>query len=392
MSGSSKTPQYDAVIAGAGVVGAALALGLSKLLGWRVALVEKGVELDEPKETNQRALALSSESQTLLTELGVWGELAKSQSYPFTRMFVWDESTDGELEFQAYEQGLDTLGHIVDQFSLQHILQQQLASNSKVDLMYSTEIESVHFASMSELTTSKGRIQTQWVFAADGIFSRLRSSAGIETSQHLYQQQGIVAKVRAEKPHQDTAWQRFLSTGPVALLPLSQNECSIVWTVNENKAAEILNLTEADFIKALSQVTQYKLGSFELLSERKSFPLGSRQAKDYLHENLVLVGDAAHSIHPLAGQGANLGFGDVAALLLVLADKPADDVMISRALRRYERERKLASQLVDAAMTQINSVYLSDNVLASSVRRVGMNFLNSNRFLKSFIAQQAIGR
>lgn len=387
------TKEYDAIVVGAGVVGAALALGLSRIVGWNVALVEKNPAIKTAQQSNNlRVVALGAEAHELFERLGTWGLLRQSQCYPFKRMHVWDENSLGELEFKSEEYGLAMLGHIVDQIALQELLQQQIVEQSNIQTYYSTDIEHIDLGALPTLHTQSGCLQAKWLFAADGVHSSLRQLAGIKTSENHYHQQSIVAKVKPASSHQDTAWQRFLSTGPLALLPLYDNNCSIVWSASCKESQQLMELDDKEFANRLLLATQGRLGDFEMLSPRQSFPLASRQAKHYLYQKMVLVGDAAHSIHPLAGQGANLGFGDVLMLLNVIGDCSAEDISLKRIFRKYERQRKLISHVVDSTMTHLNGVYRKNNLLIAGVRKIGMNAINQNNLMKSFFVSQGFGR
>lgn len=435
---NSSNLHYDAVIVGAGVIGASLALALSRKTHWRVALVEQGDSLyvgykrkgdkkQEDKKTyerNQRVTAIGLPAKALLSQINVWQKLGVEQAFPFDNMFVWDENSDGELAFHASDYGVESLGYVVDHFALQTVLQESLAQDphdknphdknhstnpqvmNKVTTYYSTVIDKVTFgdenkparlglmSTLSEQNTNSKAINltADWVFAADGVSSTLRSKAAIQTRQHAYQQRGIVARIQTEYSHQNTAWQRFLSTGPLALLPLNNGQCSIVWTLPNANCEKMLELDDDEFASHLASAMQYRLGKIELCSIRQSFPLQSKQAETYLKGNLVLVGDAAHGIHPLAGQGANLGFGDIRTLLDVIGVMSATDSKMRRALRRFERQQKLENYTMDSLMTGLNGIFASDNVLLSSLRRMGLKILNNSGVLKNFLAARVLNR
>ncbi len=399
MSAQSNTI-YDAIVVGSGVIGASLALGLAQKNNWKVALIEKNSALCDAKfkpEANIRATAIGLSSKKLLTELGVWQRLEESQLCAYENMFVWDENSDGELAFTANDYAVEALGYIVDHFALQARLQDVVEKEHKIDSYYEFDIESVDAnASTVAMRIKQGDdakdLRGQWVFAADGVNSVVRDFANIGVSQHDYHQQGIVAKIRTEQPHQFTAWQRFLSSGPLALLPLENEECSIVWSVPMQLAEELTELTDADFAKRLASALQSRLGSVEVCSKRHTFPLKSLRAESYVKDSIVLLGDAAHGVHPMAGQGANLGFGDVETLLSEIAELPADHPKLYRALRRYERQQKLTNHTMDSFMTGLDEIFRSENVLLSSLRRIGLRTINKHDSLKSLFAQQVIGK
>lgn len=406
---------YDAIVVGSGVIGASLALGLALKNNWKVALLEKSPAFRDKEftpEPNIRATAIGLASKSLLLDLGVWQKLKQSQICAYENMHVWDENSDGELNFAASDYAVEALGFIADHFALQSLLQEAVNQESLVDSYYSCDILSCDTDASRKTVSVKIKqnvdsdvdtnvdikndvdidLRGQWLFAADGVNSAIRDFAGMTTSQHDYHQQGIVAKIRTEHDHQLTAWQRFLSTGPLALLPLDNGECSIVWSASTQQATELCQLSEADFTSRLESALQSRLGKIELCSPRYTFPLKSIRAESYLKGSIVLLGDAAHGIHPMAGQGANLGFGDVDALLTEIGSLPADHPKLYRALRRYERQRKLVNHTMDTFMTGLDEIFRSDNVLVSSLRRIGLKSINKHTMIKEFFAQQVIGK
>lgn len=414
-SHSKGSVSYDAIVVGAGVIGATLALGLAQQKGWKVALLEKSVPVGEQQQANLRATALGLPSQKLLSDLDVWQMLDNENYCAYEHMFVWDENSDSELSFSSSDYGKDALGYIVDHFALQRQLQIQLknqqpvaSKGATIDCYYDAQIEEIcqqdsgvqvsvkvdvsGEASEKVETDEVVTLSAQWLFAADGVDSQVRTMAHISMSQHDYQQDGVVAKIRTEHAHQHTAWQRYIDDGSIALLPLNNGECSIVWSVTKPQAAELLSLSDQKFVKRLESVLQSKLGTIELCSKRFSFPLRSVRAEQYLKNSVILLGDAAHGIHPMAGQGANLGFNDVAKILEEIADMPAQHSKMYRAFRRYERQQKLNNQTMDGFLTGLDSVFRTDNVLVHSLRRVGMKMINEQPLIKSMFANQVLGK
>ena len=387
---------YDAIIVGAGVIGSALALGLAKQKNWKVALIEKNTPISiNDKPQNLRATALGLPSQALLEELNVWQELKIEQYSAYEHMFVWDENSDSELSFSAHDYAKDALGFIVDHFALQACLQAAIKETELIECFYNTEIleiNSLETFTQVQIQGEQSNLSTQWVFAADGVNSSIRSMAGIAISQHDYHQQGIVAKIRTQSPHQNTAWQRYLSSGSLALLPLYSGESSIVWSVTTNEASELCELSEPVFNQRLECALQSRFGTIELCSQRHSFALQSVRAEHYLKNSVVLIGDAAHGIHPMAGQGANLGFSDVASLLQEIGNLTAKDNKMYRSLRRYERQQKLHNQTMDGFLTGLDSLFRNDNVFTNSLRSIGLQTVNKNPLLKSFFAQRVLSK
>ncbi len=396
---------YDAIVIGAGVIGASLALSLAKRNGWTVALIEQNEALKNAEfqpVPNIRATALGLSSKSLLTDLGVWHHLSEQSVCPYENMFVWDENSDGELTFAASDYDVEALGFIVDHFALQEKLQDLIDEQQNIEPYYLSTIEGYEasdtlgaptWVNVRMMHNDAGKtLKARWVFAADGVNSQVRRLAGISTSEHDYQQQGIVAKIRSQHGHQNTAWQRFLSSGPIALLPLESGECSIVWSLPTNQAKALYGLSEVDFSKRLTSVLQARLGEVELTSARHMFPLKSRRTDAYLKASVVLVGDAAHGIHPMAGQGANLGFDDIDCLLNAIEGMSADHPKLRRALRHYERQQKLSNGKMDAFMTSLDSIFRTDNTILTSLRRVGLKAVNQHSLIKELLAQQVLGK
>ncbi|MBT3186671.1 MAG: 2-octaprenyl-3-methyl-6-methoxy-1,4-benzoquinol hydroxylase, partial [Candidatus Thioglobus sp.] len=233
-------------------------------------------------------------------------------------------------------------------------------------------------------------LDCQLLIGADGARSRVRDLAGIEFSENNYQQKAIVCNIKSLQGFKDTTWQRFLSDSIIALLPLSEHQASIVWSAENTLADELMQLSKEAFAKRLSAGVEYRFGEFELVSDIQAFPLIERSAKDYVQENLALIGDAAHNIHPLAGQGVNLGFSDIIELSQQLqsSSKPLGDYS---TLRNYARARRLDNELMAKTMTGLNWIYKENNEPLRWLRGFGMNIINENPTLKSFLQKHALG-
>ena len=392
------TKKFDIVIVGAGLIGSALALALvrastRKGKSLQVAVVERSSQLQLNEMPNQRVIALGKVASDLLTSVGVFDQLTTAFSNPYERMFIWDENSNGELEFSAEEHKLPLLGYMVDSVQCTLLLQREVEQTEGITTYYQSD--ALCFSrtnrSIAELTLPDVRLQAPIMIAADGASSWLRKQAKIFANHHSYHQRGIVAKISTEEPHQNTAWQRFLSEGPLALLPVEKNQSSIVWSVSNHQATELMNLSQVAFEQRLTQALGKKLGKVSLLSQRLSFPLTSQQAQSYFVRNVGLVGDAAHSIHPLAGQGANLGFKDVVALVHILTDESVTSLSDVRLLHRYQKLRKADNQQTDIVMTALHYAYRESMPAWLAVRGVGMNAVDRSKALKAIFVNQAIG-
>jgi len=228
------------------------------------------------------------------------------------------------------------------------------------------------------------------IVAADGAGTTLRALNGIPVSGHSYHQRAIVAHVRTARPHQRTAWQRFLPTGPLAFLPLADGRSSIVWSADRNRASELLALSPPEFAAALTEAGDQVLGACELASERASFPLNLQYATEYVRPRFALLGDAAHSVHPLAGQGLNLGLRDVEALARLLATVPATEFGDLRFLRRYERERKTDNLIAATTFDGLNRLFSNDNPFLGRLRSIGLDAVGRMPPLQRFFARRAL--
>ncbi len=384
---------FDVIVVGGGMVGAAQAAALGQA-GFRVALIEvrQPPPFDPAAEVDLRVSAISGGSQQFLASIKAWDAIARQRISAYESMQVWEQAGAGELSFSAADSGLASLGHIVENSLIIDALWQQLDT---VEVICPARIAGLNLEeSSAEIKLEEGRVLTsQLVIAADGGNSVTRELAGIGCYGWSYQQRGIVAHVQTQQPHQATAWQRFLPTGPLALLPLADGRCSIVWSASDALATELLDLDDAAFGQRLTEALEGRLGEVSVTSQRAAFPLRMQQAEAYCAPRLALVGDAAHVIHPLAGQGVNLGFGDAAHLLDVLQQtrQAGRDLGEHRRLRRYERARKAEDALMATATDGLNRLYASDNPLIQLGRRQGSRLVNLLTPLKSALIQQAAG-
>lgn len=350
-SSSGSVIAVDVLVAGRGAIGACTALAAARQ-GRRVALVGPALPLaPQPAPgCDNRVFALSPPSIALLRELGVWQALDSERFSPITRMRVWPRADSGApmLEFDAQDSAEESLAVIVEGGELNRVLAQALQFSSVQTIDASVVSWRADPLTRAELELSDGRAaQARLVVGCDGADSPLRALAGIESSFRDYQQRAIVANFRAEKPHRDTAYQWFGTHGVLALLPLASGSdlsseavragLSMVWSVPHALGDELLGLSSDALAERVSQVSGQILGELRPLSAAGSYPLRLGRVKTLLGERLALAGDAAHVVHPLAGQGMNLGFGDVAALCEAI--KGAPDPGARLTLRRYERSR-----------------------------------------------------
>jgi len=363
----------DVVIVGGGVVGASCALALARQ-GLDVVLIETiSPSPWEHATPDLRVYALAPDNTALLDALGVWPQIRQSRALPYRQMRVWDAGGGGTLTFSADRLGRPELGWIVESSLLLDRLWAALRP-AGVDVLCPTRIESLHQTpTQAQLRLSDGgRLAARLVIAADGASSTVRTLAGINTKTHHYGQRGVVGYIRSEHPHQHTAWQRFLPTGPLALLPFAGDGhlLSIVWTLPQAEAARILALDATSFARELATASAARLGVLQPTSERAAFPL-TRQLAHTQHAGRVLViGDAAHAVHPLAGQGVNLGLRDVIALHTSLVDArqrqlPWDS---PQRLARWARTRRSENTIAAYTFDTINRVFSNDALFPTLLR------------------------
>jgi 2-octaprenylphenol hydroxylase len=391
---------FDVIVSGAGVAGASVAAALALrgvAAASRIALVaEQFISRPEPgADWDLRVFALSRASQRLLQATGAWPTLPASRCRPYERMCVWDAAdapdSAAALRFDAAELHEPDLGHMVEGPALQWAAL-EAARRAGVAMIEARITAATFGAAAAQLQLADSRLlQASLVIGADGARSTLRTMAGIEARGHAYHQCGLVAHVRTARPHRDTAWQRFLPTGPLALLPIDEERCSIVWSLPESRARELCAADAAAFEDALEEASGAVLGRCALSSPRASFPLQLQYAVDYVRPRLALLGDAAHAVHPLAGQGLNLGLRDAAALVEVLAAASPDSLGELAVLRRYERQRKSDNLLAAAAFDGLNRLFSNSNPLLGRLRSAGLAAVGRLGPLKQVFAHAALG-
>lgn len=369
----------DAVIAGGGVVGAATALMLARE-GLSVALVEpRHPNAWAPETRDLRVYAFAPDNAALLEDLGVWPAVRDARVQPYRRMRVWDAACGDALEFDADTLGQPQLGWIVENALLVDRLWAALPA-AGVRLHCPARIEALQQDDADvQLQLDDGvQLRARFAVAADGAQSALRDLAGIGCTRKDYAQRGLVGFITTEQPHRDTCWQRFLATGPLAVLPfngdsdpaLQGHVSSIVWTLPEAEAVRLLAADQSVFDAELTAAFGGELGAMRLLSPRAAFPLQRQLAETYARDRVILLGDAAHAVHPLAGQGVNLGLRDVAALRDMVrnaARRQADPVSPAR-LARWARTRRSESVMAAHAFDAINRVYSNDALWPTLLR------------------------
>jgi 2-octaprenyl-6-methoxyphenol hydroxylase len=397
---SGERKQFDVAIAGGGFAGRALALSLAELApeGLRLALVDEGAGSGGGEDA--RGLALSAATKNLLSVLGVWREL-EPKAQPIEAIEITDSALDAALRphFLGFDEELKGDGaraYMVEHGDLIRALSAAVANKPSIALLAPdavTGFEADAFRAQAHLQSGMS-IEASLVVAADGKRSRLRELAGIKCVGWTYPQIGIVTTVAHERPHRGKAVQHFLPSGPFAILPLKGDRSSIVWTENKERGEAIMGLEATRLLAELSKRFGHRLGEIRLAGPAQSFPLDMQVARAFVADRLALIGDAAHVVHPLAGQGLNIGMRDVAALAETIVDalRLGLDIGAPTQLERYERWRHFDSAFSAAVMDGLNRLFSNDSAPLRVLRDLGLGLVDRAPALKRFLAREAAGR
>jgi len=389
------------LVAGAGVVGLAtaalLATGRCADRLRVVVLDARGTPRWRAEDMDPRVYALSRASQQLLAHVGAWDEIAEARASPYRRMRVWegaDAYAPSALDFDSAEIGEPDLGHIVEDRLLRTVLADRLAATREAQLVIGAEIETVETLSTEVAVALKdgGSLRGAVLLAADGSDSTVRRLLDLPVTGHRYEQTAVVTHVTSTGEHQSTAWQRFLPGGPLALLPLADGRSSIVWSLPTADAERLLAASDAKFLVELGAATAGVLGELTACSKRVGFPLRAMHAQKYAAPRVALLGDAAHTVHPLAGQGMNLGILDAASVVAVIEDAlvAGEDIGDLKVLRRYERERKGDNLAMLAAFDGLNRLFRLPG-WAAPMRALGLRAVEAADPVKRLLMQKALG-
>ncbi|MDH3589588.1 MAG: UbiH/UbiF/VisC/COQ6 family ubiquinone biosynthesis hydroxylase [Gammaproteobacteria bacterium] len=388
---------YDIVVVGAGMVGSAAAAVFGQR-GLRVAVVEARMpqgDLNDGK-IDLRVSAISRASQELLQQVGAWQNIDSKTISPYGEMRVWDADVPPEsadvVHFDAADIGEPELGFIIENRRIQDALHRCLNALPSVVLFTPCSVEDLTRCDDAiAVRLDDGRkLKARLVIGADGARSRTRELAAIATRGWSYEQKAVVTHVTTSNSHRETAYQRFLTDGPIALLPLYDGRSSVVWSTTPGHADELLALEQESFCRRVEEATDAVLGRVTHSDRRAAFPLQLLHAVDYVRPNLVLIGDAAHAVHPLAGQGVNLGFADVRKLGDVCREVDTLELGDLSVLRRYERERKSENLLMMGSVDALNRLFRADTPLVGRARQVGMSLFNRIPPLKHAIIRRAM--
>ena len=395
--------RFDIIIVGAGITGLLLATRLTlgphaDALNVTVVDGAQRPSFSPDGELALRVSAIAAGSAELLDSLGAWDCVSASRACPYESMRVWDEDDDPDgaatLAFDAAEFGIAQLGYIVENVLLQHALLQRL-DESGARLCFDRKLCSLRQDERVNqvLLDNDQAIPADLVVGADGVRSFVRSAVGIETRRWPYDQTAFVTHLRPELEHRNTARQRFLRDGPLGMLPLADGRVSVVWSTTPAVARRASEASDEELGRMVSEASDYVLGELVVDGPRGAFPLAAQHARQYVMPRIALIGDAAHAIHPLAGQGANLGLQDAAELANVVEQAlaaglhPGDQPV----LRRYERARKGANATMLHFMTGLNRLFATDSRVVGELRSAGMRLFNRTGPIRERAVKVALG-
>ncbi|SFC32382.1 2-octaprenylphenol hydroxylase [Marinospirillum celere] len=394
---------FDVVIVGGGMTGLALAAGLAKT-PLKLAIVEAASEAPnwKPEKLEIRVSALSEASKRLLEKLGAWSAMQSLRVNPYQGMVVWDSEGTAEVSFNALDAGVSDLGYLVENAVTQLGLLQAVEGQENLTWFRGCRpvalSEPLQAAGQRTLTLDTGEtLAADLIVGADGAHSKLREWGGFTTREWDYQHSALVTSVRTEKSHKNVAWQRFHASGPLAFLPLNREGddhwCSLVWSTHPQEAEELMALDEAGFNQRLTKAFEGRLGQVLISEERVTYPLRQRHAVDYVQPGLALMGDAAHTIHPLAGQGVNLGFLDVAVLtqVLITAAEQGKPLGSPSVLKSYQHRRKPDNLAMMALMETFKRLFASRSLPVLLARNLGMKLVDNQPWVKRQLVAQALG-
>jgi 2-octaprenyl-3-methyl-6-methoxy-1,4-benzoquinol hydroxylase len=396
--------EYDVVIVGGGMVGSMLAAALAATHSAQPALRIAVLENHQPEGFTPgsnpaydiRVSALSGASQNMFENVGAWKGIISRRACPYREMLVWDGEAAGRTKFKAGDVGLPELGHIVENRVMQLALLDCLMASDNIDYLCPARLKgydlSEHLVTC-ELNDGLEPITTRLLVGADGAQSTVRQLANIEIERTPYPQHALVATVKTRLPQQDITWQRFQPTGPEALLPLCGPYASMVWYHTEEEVQRLRALSDSEFLEAMEAAFPEELGGIESILERSSFPIAKAHAKRYIADRVALIGDAAHTVHPLAGQGVNLGLLDAAALAetILAATALGIDPGNRRHLRQYERWRRGENTLMISVLDGFYHAFKPQPLPFQKIRSIALNMADNGGPLKRFIMRYALG-
>lgn len=385
------TENSNVLIVGGGIVGLTAALAIAQQ-GYTVAVLDSGALATETPQTGGRVYALNHASQNLLQQVGSWQHIDPQRVSFYQHMYVWDAVSGAHIDFDSRSVAASSLGAIIEEAVLKNALLHHIARQPGISLFSGCTVDEVRCETDAVFVSSQHQLwQAELLCIADGANSPTREKLRVALTTWPYKQQALVATVAVEKAHQKTAYQVFNPDGPLAFLPLANpHQCSIVWSTEPMHAKKLMDLTDEEFNEALTQAFAKKLGQVKVLGPRSQFPLHMRHVKQYSGSRWLLLGDAAHTIHPLAGQGLNVGLADVRSWINCLNTQPRT-LVSKKALGAYQRERKHEVWQVIAIMEGFKRVFSNSFTPMSTLRGLGLGLCNELPFIKRLFIQHARG-
>lgn len=387
----SQQTDYDLIIVGAGMAGASLALAL-KNQPLRVALIEsRSLQSHAQPGFDDRAIALSHGSQRILQTMGLWPSLAATAT-PIEHIHVSDRGHFGTTRLSARKHHVPALGQVVTASHFGQVLNAALQAADNLDIFSPESVTDFEtLTDQVQVSLQSGQqISTRLLVAADGAQSAIRQLSQIPIQQTHYQQVAITTNVITERPHQNCAYERFTNTGPMALLPMSEQRSSLVWTVREGEENALLDCDMETFLQRLQARFGWRLGTFEYAGKRSSYPLSLLEVKAAQNDRLALIGNAAHSLHPIAGQGFNLGLRDVAVLAELIAAHP-EDCGDPDVIHAYQMQRRGDHRQAIRATDGLVRLFSNDNPILAHGRALGLTLLDMLPPVKNQLAYQSMG-
>ena len=383
--------QFDVLVIGGGIVGLTAALAMAQKQH-SVAIIDSNNLKVDTSKTDLRVYAINHASQQLLTELGAWSHIDSSRISPYSHMHVWDAANGACIDFDSRIIAASSLGSIIEESVLKQALLKHILSLKQISLFPNSTIEEVSSDQHGiQISSQEKTWAGQLLMIADGANSPTRNKLKVELTSWSYKQHALVASVTTEKPHQKTAYQVFNKDGPLAFLPLADpHQCSIVWSSDPGKIQQLIELDDDEFKQQLTQSFAEKLGQIQATSMRHQFPLQMRHVKQYAGNRWLLLGDAAHTIHPLAGLGLNVGLADVRAWMNCL-ERSKGVYCSTKLLGSYQRERKHAVWQVILQMEGFKRLFSPDFSAIGGLRGFGLRACNKLTPLKRYLIQHATG-
>ncbi|MDH5359917.1 MAG: 2-octaprenyl-6-methoxyphenyl hydroxylase [Gammaproteobacteria bacterium] len=394
--------EYDITIVGGGLVGASLASALTGQ-GLRIAVLE-AFELQSSQQPSydDRSIALSYSSSRILDTIGIWQQLDLAGVSAIDTIHVSDKGHLGSARMSAHDEGVEALGYVVESRVMGEVFARRFEQMEDVDLLCPLKLQAMDISSKRvRLLALQGEqqldIRSALVVAADGGQSLVRQWQGIETFQTDYHQTAIIANVTTERAHQGVAYERFTNTGPLAMLPMTpvsgQSRCSLVWTADNTEVEHIMGWDDTTFAAALQERFGHRLGDIEQVGQRSAYPLRLMQVREAIRPRLAIIGNAAHILHPVAGQGFNLGLRDVSALAQVVVDahRRGEDIGQMSALGEYRQWRRKDTARTLLMTDGLVRSFSTDFTPAAVVRNLGLLALDAIPFMKRLLTRQAMG-